>query len=204
MTLPNIEIRQFKSEVQPILRTMKNKHQSLASLMTATIAIALVNNIGFGSFDRVDAKPNPVPGSVRSAEEPAFREVYEMVKRSPTISGEVTFLDAEFYNEKWGKQCKDIKVNLVSEENLPKPPNDGVTIRLDVPIFKYSQSLSGDLKTGKCNYSIGASRQYIGKKARLTFSGLDDIGGYPSNPNVTVPSGAIKINFDNVGFGHVN
>jgi hypothetical protein len=203
MTLPNIEIRQFKSEVQPILRTMKNKHQSLASLMTATIAIALVNNIGFGSFDRVDAKPDPVPGSVVNIEESALR-VYEMRKKLPVISGEVTFLDGKFYNEKWRRQCTDIKVNLTSKGILPKPPNDGVTIRLDVPIFKYSQSLSGDLKTGKCNYSIRASRQYVGKEARLTFSGLDGGGGDPSNPDVIVPSGLIEINFDNVAFWPIN
>jgi hypothetical protein len=121
---------------------------------------------------------------------------------APAISGEVTFYGAQDYNEKYGKKCTDIKVNLTSREILPKP-NDG-GIHLDAPIFKYSQSLSGDLKTGKCNYIIGASLDDIGKKARIKFSGLDDEGGVPSNPDVTVPRGLIKINFDNVIFVHIN
>ncbi len=120
----------------------------------------------------------------------------------PIISGEVIFYAGQFYNTKYGKQCRDIKVNLTSKEISPKP-NDG-GIHFDSPIFKYSQSLSGDLKTGKCSYSISPSIDDIGKKARITFSGLDDEGGIPSNPDVTVTHGAIKINFDNVVFVHIN
>jgi hypothetical protein len=137
----------------------------------------------------------------KQAESRRAQLIYDL-NAAPAISGEVTFYGAQDYNEKYGKKCTDIKVNLTSREILPKP-NDG-GIHLDAPIFKYSQSLSGDLKTGKCNYIIGASLDDIGKKARIKFSGLDDEGGVPSNPDVTVPRGLIKINFDNVVFVHIN
>jgi hypothetical protein len=117
-----------------------------------------------------------------------------LIYDAPAISGEVvlTLPNPE------STQCKDLKVHLASKEILPKP-NDG-GIHLDVPIFTYSQALSGDLKTGKCNYIIGATLGDIGKKAYLTFSRGSMSGSQPSNSLITVPRGLMKMNFETAFF----
>jgi Matrixin len=45
---------------------MKNRQKSLG-LITATMTIALANNIGFGAFDRVDAKPTTLNRAIQQA-----------------------------------------------------------------------------------------------------------------------------------------
>jgi hypothetical protein len=132
----------------------------------------------------------------RQAESRRVQLIYDL-NAAPAIYGEVvlTLPNPE------SRQCKDLKVNLVSKEILPKP-NDG-GIHFDVPIFQYSQALSGDLKTGKCNYIIGATLDDIGKKARITFSGGGQAGGEPSNSLITVPRGLMKMNFE-TGFFYIN
>jgi Protein of unknown function (DUF3421) len=105
----------------------------------------------------------------------------ELVGSSPSISGEVTFTDVSQNSLK----CQDFRVELVSIE---KSPSDS-PISLLLPIFGYSESLSGDIKTGKCNYSIKAFSIDAGKKATISLQGTQLI-------NVTIPTNnPIKMNF---------
>ncbi|WP_310422670.1 hypothetical protein [Chamaesiphon sp. VAR_48_metabat_135_sub] len=168
-------------------------------LMTVTMAISIVNNIGFGSFDRVDAKPNPVTDAVINYEKPAdipsseVYKVYQVLKKrpqSPTISGEVTLNNLED-----STQCQDLKVRLVSTETSPPPAGSNISVS---PIFDYSQPMSGDIKTGKCNYSITAFSKDAGKKASIRVSwGGGSMGSQP--PIITIPTReSIKKNFEAV------
>jgi hypothetical protein len=106
----------------------------------------------------------------------------ELVGSSPSISGEVTFTDVSQTSLK----CQDFKVSLVSIEKSI-PPDSLLNLRL--PIFDYSEPMSGDIKTGKCNYSIKAFSIDAGKKATIGLAGAQ-----PNN--VTIPTGKpIKMNF---------
>jgi hypothetical protein len=80
---------------------MKNRQKSLA-LITATMAIALVNNIGFGSFDRVDAGParpdytiDKIPGDINDAQtitqppytgDPSCRELMSNIRKMGRVN----------------------------------------------------------------------------------------------------------------------
>jgi Protein of unknown function (DUF3421) len=107
----------------------------------------------------------------------------ELVGSSPSISGEVTFTDVS----QTSTQCKDFKVNLTSIAQSPPPPDS--LLNISSPIFNYSEPMSGDIKTGKCNYSIKAFSIDAGKKAMIGLAGSQ-------TNNVTIPTRKpIKMNF---------
>jgi Protein of unknown function (DUF3421) len=120
----------------------------------------------------------------------------EPVRYSPSISGEVTLTPAN------SAQCQDLKVHLVSTEQSPPPPNSVLNLGGD-PIFSYSQPMSGDIKTGKCNYSIKAFSIDSWYKARLGVSGGGETWA-SNSPTITIPkTDPIKINFD-AGINRIN
>jgi hypothetical protein len=107
----------------------------------------------------------------------------ELVGSSPSISGEVTFTDVS----KTSLQCQSLRVSLTSIEQLPPSPDD--LIDIPWPMFAYSEPMSGDIKTGKCNYSIKAFSNDAGKKATIGVSGSQ-------RNNVIIPTRKpIKMNF---------
>lgn len=116
-----------------------------------------------------------------------------VVASSPSISGEVTLNLAS----EDSAQCQNLKVNLVSTEKSPPPPGNNV-ISISDPIFDYSQPMSGDIKTGKCNYSITAFYIDTGKKAFIRVSwGGSPMASQP--PIITIPTREpIKKNFEAV------
>ena len=115
----------------------------------------------------------------------------ELVRSSSSISGEVTLNNLDEYST----QCQDLKVRLVSTEKSPPPAGNNISFS---PIFDYSQPMSGDIKTGKCNYSITAFSEDAGKKASIGVSwGGGEMGSQP--PIITIPTGeSIKKNFEAV------
>jgi hypothetical protein len=111
----------------------------------------------------------------------------ELAGSSPSISGEVTFTNDI---SQTSLKCQDLKVYLTSIEQLPPSPDN--ILNLIWPIFEYSEPMSGDIKTGKCNYSIKAFSIDAGKKATI------GIVPRPTN-NVTIPTrNPIKMNFNAV------
>jgi Protein of unknown function (DUF3421) len=108
----------------------------------------------------------------------------ELAGSSPSISGEVTFTNDI---SQTSLTCQDLKVYLTSIEKSPPSPDSLLNIRS--PIFEYSEPMSGDIKTGKCNYSIKAFSIDAGKKATIGVAGAQ-----PNN--VTIPTrNPIKMNF---------
>jgi hypothetical protein len=117
------------------------------------------------------------------------------------ISGEVVVELAYQYQD---RRCQDLAVSLTSIERYPAPPSDGPIRLTGNPLFNYSQSLSGDIKTGKCNYSITAFTIDAGKQATLTVNGGGDTATMRPLRTVTIPSSQpVKMNL-NVVFSRIN
>ena len=122
-------------------------------------------------------------------EDRAPQLLVELVRSSPSISGEVTLTDVSQTSK-----CQDFKVYLRSIEQSPPIPDNILDIRL--PIFDYSsEPMSGDIKTGKCNYSIKAFSIDAGKKASISVAGGGATGSQP--PIINIPTReSIKKNFE--------
>jgi hypothetical protein len=173
---------------------MKIKLQNIA-FVTGMVAISLGNNIGIGVANPILKKPQINPDRINSVQINP-----DKLKLIPTtISGEVV-VKFGHYASQGSLQCKDLSVALYSDETLPAPPPSGGFQTSGAPIFSYSRKLTGNLNTGKCNYSISADVKYIGKKAQLNFVGGGDYNG--GTTPVTIPSQPMQMNTQ-VGFGKI-
>ncbi|OKH34797.1 hypothetical protein NIES2101_38510 [Calothrix sp. HK-06] len=120
--------------------------------------------------------------------------------RKPEVYGKVK-VNFGHYASKGNTECKDLTVALYSDETNPSPPPPpGGIASPGTPIFSYSAKLSGNLSTGNCNYSISFDKKYVGKKARLNFTG----GGNYNDGAKAVTLQNKALNFDTeVTFGNV-
>jgi hypothetical protein len=162
---------------------MKNNLKSIA-VVIATMAIAVVNNLEISAANplSIQQKPQINPGNLQV--KPGALKLY-----STTISGSVTVKFGQGTSP-GNLQCKDLRVNLYRDASMPVETSPG-GFPLSAAPFSVSKKLTGNLNTGKCNYSISADAQYIDRKAKLDF-----LGGGDNNDGaklVTIPSQPIQM-----------
>jgi hypothetical protein len=154
---------------------MKSQLHKFAFATTLALA-GFVNQIDMVAAD-------PLPTTIRT------NPNIQLQLNPTTISGEVAIVFGH-YASQGSLQCKDLSVALNSVETAAPKPGD-IQVQ-GAPIFSSSRKLSGNLNTGKCNYSVSTQTANIGKKATVTFFGGGD-GGSNSTP-VTIPSQPLKAN----------